>query len=613
MLSVTIAVTSLVSCAKEATKETVIPAGENIQVAVGGSIGDFESADDATKANAESVIRVTWAADDKVYVYDGSTKLGTLTVTPDEDNASHALLSGTITASGASPAPSKLALVYVKGAEDAPAINGGKISVDISSQSGTASADVPFVLYATIDYDKEKLTKEKEFVPFNFATSVMTVNCTNLPTGAENAKIDITKAEIDGVSTACELTIEGTGVTAVAGANAGTITRGAGFEQADSRGSFKVALAADPVAPAARNILVFQNGKVSGAPFTAATLKANKSYNTVYQLGEYLASPAGGYEPAVRVTGISLKNDKATVTNMKSRTLVATVAPENATNKQVTWSSSDTKIATVDENGKVTGVAEGCVNITATTVDGNISAVCLVTVIFARELPGVFTVGDVTTSWKKVRFSTGNLYYDGRYLSFEDEQYYFHTYNGNGKCDASGYNPNSGTTDGDWGLFGWSTQGIPYGMSTSTDNRDYSGDFIEWTPLAIGTWRTLSGGHEGEWNYLFDHHVHVWGTCNNVPGCFIAPDGFDGDAAALSAAVSDWESAEADGIVFLPAAGYRDGSSVSEVGVNGYYWSSSALEDNAPYYVNFDCNDVKSKESPDRYYGRSVRLVTEIK
>ena len=289
LLSLAVVAASLVSCAKETLKETVIPAGEKIQVAVSGSIGDFVPSDDATKASAQSVVRVTWDAEgDKVYVYDGNTCLGELTVKPNEDNPSHALLTGDITASSVSP--SKLALVYVKGAATAPTITEGKITVDISSQSSETVTDVPFVLYASIDYDTEKLSKKDEFVPFKFATSVMTVNCTNLFVGEENAKIDINKAEIYGVSTACELTIDGTGVKAVSGANTGTITRTAGFEQSDSRCSFKLALAADPTAPEARKILVYQGSRISEAAFTSKTLAGGKSYNTVYQMSEYVFS-----------------------------------------------------------------------------------------------------------------------------------------------------------------------------------------------------------------------------------------------------------------------------------------------------------------------------------
>lgn len=62
-----------------------------------------------------------------------------------------------------------------------------------------------------------------------------------------------------------------------------------------------------------------------------------------------------------------------------NETLTATVAPEDATNKGITWSTSDAAKATV-ENGKVTGVAAGAATITATTEDGGKTAACEVTV-----------------------------------------------------------------------------------------------------------------------------------------------------------------------------------------------------------------------------------------
>lgn len=60
--------------------------------------------------------------------------------------------------------------------------------------------------------------------------------------------------------------------------------------------------------------------------------------------------------------------------------LNATVYPINATNKAVTWSTSDDSVATVDENGVVTAVGEGEATITATTVEGNKTDTCAITV-----------------------------------------------------------------------------------------------------------------------------------------------------------------------------------------------------------------------------------------
>ena len=83
----------------------------------------------------------------------------------------------------------------------------------------------------------------------------------------------------------------------------------------------------------------------------------------------------------VLVTGISLNNSNLSLYTGKTATLTATVTPENATNKAVTWKSSDDTIATVDNNGKVTAVKEGTATITATATDGSgVYATCTVTV-----------------------------------------------------------------------------------------------------------------------------------------------------------------------------------------------------------------------------------------
>lgn len=69
-----------------------------------------------------------------------------------------------------------------------------------------------------------------------------------------------------------------------------------------------------------------------------------------------------------------------TIAEGATGSIVANVVPVNATNKAVTFTSSDNSIATVNAQGVVTGVAEGSATITATTVDGGFTATTAVTV-----------------------------------------------------------------------------------------------------------------------------------------------------------------------------------------------------------------------------------------
>ena len=82
----------------------------------------------------------------------------------------------------------------------------------------------------------------------------------------------------------------------------------------------------------------------------------------------------------VAVTGGSLDKTALTLDKGKTTALQATVAPANAANKAVTWTTSNSKVATVDANGTVKAQAKGTAVITVTTADGKYSASCKVTV-----------------------------------------------------------------------------------------------------------------------------------------------------------------------------------------------------------------------------------------
>ena len=117
-------------------------------------------------------------------------------------------------------------------------------------------------------------------------------------------------------------------------------------------------------------------GIISGTPtsagtstFTVTATNDSGSDNKVYTLTI----------KSVPVASVSLNESNLSLYTGKTATLTATVTPENATNKNVTWSTSDASIATVTD-GVVTAVGEGTATITVTTEDGTKTATCAVTV-----------------------------------------------------------------------------------------------------------------------------------------------------------------------------------------------------------------------------------------
>lgn len=131
-----------------------------------------------------------------------------------------------------------------------------------------------------------------------------------------------------------------------------------------------------------------ERGEDGKAKVTVDGLDANTDYATgTYQVSfsnengesEKVDVPSFKTKP-IAVTGVTL--DKTTLSLEEGATgnLVATVAPSTATDKTVTFTSSDAAIATVDNKGKVTAVKAGNADITVTTKDGSKTAKCALTV-----------------------------------------------------------------------------------------------------------------------------------------------------------------------------------------------------------------------------------------
>lgn len=102
-----------------------------------------------------------------------------------------------------------------------------------------------------------------------------------------------------------------------------------------------------------------------------------------------ISSGSGG---TTTVTGVTLNKTTLDLKIGETGQLAATVAPSDATSKDVTWTTSNANVATVDQNGKVTAIGQGTATITATTVDGGKTATCTVTVTQSGSSNTVVTI-----------------------------------------------------------------------------------------------------------------------------------------------------------------------------------------------------------------------------
>lgn len=313
--------------------------------------------------------------------------------------------------------------------------------------------------------------------------------------------------------------------------------------------------------------------------------------------------------------GITITNDGATVrtgsvtTATVSEDVVAqfvAAMPAGTTMSSATF-QLDSKSA-VSFGGTTTLVANKIYNISKT-------------ISIPGLLAGAFTVNSGGT---QVKFAQGNLRYTSGAWSFFDNQWdYYPTYS----ADS-------------WDKFGWSTSATTYGMNISESNGGYSGNFVDWGDAIGSGWFTLS---RDEWTYLFNTRTtggtvfntekarYAHATINtdgtSVNGMILFPDGVDIASTEVSTAGSvnaiseyatkcttaQWAALAAKGCVFLPAAGYRTGTSVSNLGSEGRYWSSSLYGSYYAKRVYFYSGYL----DPDSYYGRrdgySVRLVRQVK
>lgn len=257
---------------------------------------------------------------------------------------------------------------------------------------------------------------------------------------------------------------------------------------------------------------------------------------------------------------------------------------------------------------------------------------------------------------KQVRFSKGNLQYTttGTHAvsgggtatgtwRFAEHQY---DYIGND-------NNNISSTYTGWiDLFGWGTSGWNSGASayqpwsTNTSYNAYypggsysnnlTGEYVnaDWGSYnAISNggntaemWRTLTSD---EWRYLLNTrsvaYRYVKATVDGITGLIIFPDDFILPSIVVvnnvnngtvefntnTYSIAQLTALENSGCIFLPTAGYRNGTTASSVGTYGYYWSSTHYDQSSACYATFNRLSAGAGGNLVRQYGQSVRLVMD--
>ena len=364
------------------------------------------------------------------------------------------------------------------------------------------------------------------------------------------------------------------------------------------------------------------SGNLDLATYTAAWVDGTSLPSGVLEnqltIGEFtVKESAGSTDITSSVTRLTIKNgsDIYTVTPSSLSTIWVIMKP--VTTGDITiYAAKGKELYKKTVSGKT--LAAGSiypVNVTTALVEGAVS--------------GLFRIGD-----KLIYFSQGNLRatynYSGSSWSwaFATNQW---DYVGNaaGNTTINGNGTVSSTKNVTVDLFGWvgassSWTGVAqYGISnstTTTTTDSYSNVPNEalksdWGNTIGPGWHTPS---KDEFQGIFNNHTYGKATVNDKHGLILIPynttvAGFNtshnswGNNTYSSA---EWATLEAVGAVFLPAAGYRSGSTVDQVGNYGFYWSSST-NNKLPYLLKFSTSEFKTDSYDYRYQGQSVRLVGE--
>lgn len=233
---------------------------------------------------------------------------------------------------------------------------------------------------------------------------------------------------------------------------------------------------------------------------------------------------------------------------------------------------------------------------------------------------GAFSVSPNT----KVFFAKGNLQYQASTVTWRFAEY---------QWDYIGErNEKISEANEDWiDLFGW---GTGYNPCKNDDDAVSYSSFNDWGKNTIingddKTWFTLS---QEEWTYLLESRktksgiLYAKAIVNNVNGLILLPDSWSAftyvltdynkdDASFSTNRISQkvWnEKFDANGAIFLPAAGWRNGEGTRAVGTGGLYWSATSSGAAMSQSIYFNDGSFYTANRDGKQFGFSVRLVTVV-
>ncbi|MEE1308511.1 MAG: Ig-like domain-containing protein, partial [Bacteroidaceae bacterium] len=283
------------------------------------------------------------------------------------------------------------------------------------------------------------------------------------------------------------------------------------------------------------------------------------------------------------ITSIELNTTEIWLTPNKSTQLMATVLPWYATNKNVKWECSNKGVATVDQAGKVTAVAVGTCTITCLATDGSgVKAECQVTVLNGNSgtLDGHEYVDlglPSGTLWATCNVGATSPEEYGDYFAWGEtgpkSDYSWSTYK---YCKGTEHSITKYCRDSYYGIVDYKTELEP------SDDAAIVNWGSGWQMPSLEQCKELINS---------SYTTTTWTTLNGVKGKKITGK-------------SNGNS------IFLPAAGYRDDTSLYDAGSYGCYWSRSVNVGygNSAFSLRFG-GSSNSTYDYRRYYGRSVRPV----